>query len=204
MIANSRYRGLGASDGRRSRPAQALPNLGSMSITSHQKAALDARARSIVSAPPFIHPELSLFHPPGDADTFNRSSLPAPVYPPHGASAVIVLSFTVPASKMAVIQFLSIVHNGGNPPDFTGQVIWRVLKNGAAFQGLNNLTAQFGTFAAPKQVSLIAVAGDVITVTAEVPAAWADMPAGATTAASFDGFMYPQSEALSPRSAYGR
>jgi hypothetical protein len=191
---------LGASDGRRNRPTLLLPNLGRMPFTQHQKAALDARARSVATAPPFIHPELSLWNPPGDADTFTRTSLPAPVYPAPGASAIIVLAFTVPSSKMAVIQHLSIVHNGGNPPDFTGQVIWRVLKNGGAFPGLNNLTAQFGTFAAPKQVSLIAVAGDRIVVTVEVPAAFAAMPGGATTAASFDGFTYPQSEALSPQS----
>src|SRR5271154_834140 len=122
MIGSSRYRSIGASSGRSARPSQALPNLGGMKITQNQKAALDARARSIVQAPPFIHPELSLFNPPADADTFRATSLPAPTYPAPGASAVIVLSFTVPASKMAVIQHLSVVHNGGNPPDFTGQV----------------------------------------------------------------------------------
>lgn len=192
------YRGMGASDGRRNRPTQVLPTLNSQPFTSNQKQALDARARAVVNAPPWIHPALSLFNPPADADTFRKSSLPAQVYPAPGASAVTVLSFTVPRSKLAVIQHLSVVHVGGNPPDFTGQVIWRVLKNGGAYKGLNNLTAQVGTFAAPLPVTLLAIEGDTIVVTAEVPAAFPPMGAGQTTAASFDGFMYPLSEALSP------
>lgn len=197
MLTRS-YRGMGASDGRRSRPRQALPMLGSLPFTSQQKAALDARARAVVNAPPWIHPNLTLWEAPGDADTFSRSSLPAQTYPAPGASSVVVLQYVVPKSKLAVIQLLSIVNIGGNPPDFTGQVIWRVLKNGGAFEGLNNLTAQFGTFAAPKAVRLKAIEGDTIQVTAEVPAAWGPMPAGNTTAASIDGFTYPLSEALSP------
>jgi hypothetical protein len=192
------YRGLGASDGRRNRPAALLPTLNTQPFSANQKAALDARAKSVANAPPWIHPALSLFNPPADADQFSRSSLPAQTYPAPGASAVIVLSFTVPRSKLAVIQHLSIVNIGGNPPDFTGQVIWRVLKNGGGYPGLNNLTAQFGTFAAPKPVVLLGVEGDRITVTAEVPSTWGPMPVGTTTAASFDGFMYPLSEALSP------
>jgi len=192
------YRGLGASDGRRNRPAALLPTLNTLPFTAHQKAALDARAKSVANAPPWIHPQLSLWNPPADADTFRRTSLPAQVYPAPGASAVIVLSFTVPRSKLAVIQHLSIVHVGGNPPDFIGNVIWRVLKNGGAFPGLNQLTAQVGTFAAPLPVTLLGIEGDRITVTAEVPTGQPAMPAGTTTAASFDGFMYPLSEALSP------
>ena len=61
MIGHGRYRSLGASDGGRARPTQLLPNLGSMPFTSQQKAALDARARAVHSAPPWIHPALSLF-----------------------------------------------------------------------------------------------------------------------------------------------
>jgi hypothetical protein len=189
---------LGAPDGRRNRPAQPLPNLGKMPWTQHQKAALHARAQTVLSASPYIHPALSLWNQPADADAFRATSLPAAIYPKHGQSAVIVLSYTVPRSKLMVIQRLSIVHNGGNPPDFTGQVIWRVLRNRGGLRGLNQLTAQVGTFANPLPVTIVGVENDTFVVTAEVPAAFPDMPAGQTTAASFDGFTYPLSEATLP------
>ena len=192
-------RGLGAPDGRRNRPMQPLPNLGKAPWTSLQKAAMDGRARTLLAASPWIHPNLSLFNPPADADTFYVSSVPAAAYPQPGQSAVVVLSYTVPRSKLAVIQRLAVIHVGGNPPDFTGQVIWRVLKNGGGLRGLAGVTAQVGTQSNPLPVTLIGVENDTFTVTAEVPAAWGPMPAGATTAALLVGFTYPLSEATNPQ-----
>jgi hypothetical protein len=187
------YRGLGAPNGRRTQAPQALPNLGKMPFSQTQKAALDAR-----SAPPFIHPQLSLWNPPADAQTFRQTSLPWPLYPVPGASKIIVLSFTVPPSKLCIINRLSIIHNGGNQVDGTGNVIWRVLVNGGGYQGLSNLTAQVGTFANPLPVVLLGMENDTIAVTVEVPAGQPAIGGGATTAASFDGFLYPLSEATSP------
>jgi hypothetical protein len=190
---------LGASDGRRNRPVQQLPNLAQMPISRLQKAALDARSKAVLAGAPYIHPALSLFNQPADADPFYWTSLPAAQYPQPGNSAVTVLSYTVPRSKLMVIQALAIVHVGGNPPDYTGQVIWRVLRNRGGLRGLSNLTAQVGTQANPLPMVIIGVENDVFTVTAEVPAAWAAMPAGATTAALFKGFTYPLSEATYPQ-----
>jgi hypothetical protein len=117
-----------------------------------------------------------------------------------------VISFSVPPSKVALIRYLSIVHYGGNDPSGTGQVIWRVLQNGGGIQGLNALTATFGTFAAPKILTapIIGMENDTIIVTAEVPATFPDgtavppVGAGAGTGASFDGFTYALSAATSP------
>jgi hypothetical protein len=192
-------RGLGAPDGRRTRQPQPLPNLGRMPWTSLQKAVMDARARTLLAASPFIHPNLSLFNPPADADTFYISSAPAAAYPQPGQSAVTVLTYVVPRSKLAVIQRLAVIHVGGNAPDFTGQVIWRVKKNGGGLRGLAGITAQVGTQSNPLPVTLIGVENDTFTVTAEVPVTWAAMPAGATTAALFVGFTYPLSEATNPQ-----
>ncbi len=190
---------LGYSDGRRARSAQLLPQLGSMPFTRAQKQLLDSKAEVIHEAAPWVHPDLSFFNPPADADTFRWTSVPAAAYPAPGASAVTVLSYTVPKSKFVVINKLSIIHIGGNPPDFTGQVIWRVLKNGGGLRGLATLTAQVGTFANPLAVMLSGIENDTFVVTAEIPIAWAAMPGGSTSAASFDGFTYPLSEATYPR-----
>jgi len=185
-----------------------LPNLGSQPFTATQKASLDLKARALHNAPPFIHPDLSFFNPPADAMPFTvtpqNGSVP---YPQVGAPAIVVISYPVPVGLMAVIRLMSIVHVGGNPPDFTGQVIWRVLQNGAGIRGLNALNAQYGTFANPKTVVLTGVENDILTITVECPEFLPDgitpnpgPPGGSSTAASFDGWTYPLSEAMSPSS----
>jgi hypothetical protein len=202
----SRYRGsLGATDGRRNAQKQLLPQLGDMPFTQAQKQSLDLASRLVASAPPFIHPSLSFFNPPADSDAFTTTPQPFPSFPAVGASAIVVIAFAVPRSKLAVIRKLSIVSFGGNPPDGTGIVIWRVLKNGGGLRGLSNLTAQYGTFAAPKDAVILGIENDTIQVTVECPTYLPDgvtpnpgMPGGTTTAASFDGFMYPLSEATMP------
>lgn len=199
-------RNVGRSDGRRSYAAKLLPNLGSQPFTMAQKATLDAKAFGVQNAPPFIHPGLNFFNPPADSESFTITPSPFPVYPavmPAGG-AISVISFTIPRGKIAVIRKMSIVHFGGNPPDGTGRVIWRVIKNGGGLRGLSTLMAQYGTFAAPKDVSIFCLEFDTISVTVECPAllpngaANPGPPGGSTTAASFDGYMYPLSEATFP------
>jgi hypothetical protein len=198
-------RGLGRSDGRRSYQAKLLPTLGQMPFSQAQKATLDAKAFAVHNASPFIHPNLNFFNPPADADSFTVTPSPFVLYPVVGATAIPVIVFTVPRSKIAVIRKLAIVHVGGNPPDGTGVVIWRVIRNGGGLRGLSTLTSQYGTYAAPKDVSIICYENDTIQVTVQCPAFLPDgvtvnpgVPLGQTTAASFDGFMYPLSEAIFP------
>lgn len=186
-------------DGRRTDTSQLLPNLGQMPFTATQKYVLDQRARAVALAPPYIHPNLNFFNQPSDAYSFTVTPNPAPLYPAPGQGPIIVITYTVPRSQVALIRKLCIVHVGGNPPDFTGNVIWRVLKNGGGLQGLSNLTAQYGTFAAPKDVFIFAIENDSIQVSVEVPAGQAAMPAGTSTAASFDGFRYSIAEATLPQ-----
>jgi hypothetical protein len=181
-----------------------------MPFTPTQKATLDAKAFSVQNAPPFIHPNLNFFNPPADSDSFTVTPSPFPSYPAVigpllGGGAINVISFTIPRGKLAVIRKMSIVHFGGNPPDGTGQVIWRVLRNGGGLRGLSTLMAQYGTFAAPKDVSVFCWELDTIVVTVECPQFLPDgvtpnpgPPAGSTTAASFDGYIYPLSEATFP------
>jgi hypothetical protein len=198
-------RGLGQADGRRSYPDKLVSNLGQLPWTQAQKATLDAKAFAVQTAAPFLHPSLNFFNPPADSDYFTVTPNPFPNYPTVGASAIAVISLQVPPAKIAVIRKLAIVHFGGNPPDGTGRVIWRVIRNGGGLRGLGTLTAQYGTFAAPKDASIFCYEYDTLTVTVECPKFLPDgvtpnpgPPAGSTTGASFDGFFYPLSEATSP------
>ena len=196
------------SDGRRVYAPRLLPNLGSMPFSAAQKATLDAKAFSVTNAPPFIHPNLNFFNPPADSDSFTVTPSPFPTYPAvepqSGGGAISIITFTVPRGKVAVIRKMAIVHFGGNPPDGTGRVIWRVIRNGGGLRGLSNMMAQYGTFSAPKDVSIFCWEMDTISVTVECPDLLPNgnpnpgPPAGSTTAASFDGYMYPLTEATFP------
>ncbi len=196
--------GLGRGDGRRSYQEKLLPNLGKMPFTQAQKAILDAKSFGVQNAPPFLHPNLNFFNPPADANYFRFSSNPFPSYPAVGAGAIVVLSFSVPQSKIAVVREMAIVHFGGNAPDGTGIVIWRVLHNGAGLRGLGLLTAQYGTFANPIEAFIFATENDTLTITAECPAKLPSgavnpgPPGGSTTAGQFKGFFYGLSEATYP------
>lgn len=195
---------LGQGDGRRSYQAKLIPNLGQLPFTQAQKAVLDAKAFAVQNAPPFIHPNLNFFNPPADADYFRFSSNPFSSYPAVGAGPIPILSFTVPQAKVACVREMAIVHFGGNPPDGTGIVVWRVLNNGAGLRGLGILTAQYGTFANPIEAAILATENDTLTITVECPATLPSgavnpgPPAGSTTAAQFKGFFYGLSEATYP------
>lgn len=128
---------------------------------------------------------------PPDSRTFILTpSGTFPNYPAPGAAAVNVLTFTVPQGQNAVIEMLSVVHFGGNPPDGTGNVIWRVLVNDAALEGLDALNSQVGTYAQPQAVLIQLVENDVFRITAEVPNGQPAMPPGTSTAARIHGWTY--------------
>lgn len=184
-----------------------LPNLAQQAFTPFQKAALDLRARALNRAPNYVQAALSFFNPPADSSPFTSTPQNGSVpYPAIGAGPVTVIQKVVDIGCFLVINALSVVHIGGNDPSFTGIVIWRVLQNGTGIRGLNALNAQYGTFAQPKRVVITGVENDIFTVTAECPSFLPDgvtpnpgPPGGSTTAASFDGFTYPLSEAISPQ-----
>lgn len=189
-------------DGRRRQRQQVLPNLGSMQITAGQKQALTARAQIASTAPPFVHPDLSFFNPPADSQSFKVTPQNGfPSYPAVGASAIQVVAYVVPKGRLAVIRLVAIAHVGGNPPDGTGIVIWRLLKNGSGIRGLNALYTQVGTMANPQSMVILGIENDIIAITAECPALLPSgavnpgPPGGSTTAGSLDGFTVPLSEA---------
>lgn len=200
---------IGFADGRRAVRQQSLPNLGQMPFSTVQKNALNSKASALDTASPWIHPALSSnANAPADSDPFTVTPNPSgnlaqpfvQLLAP-GAGPVTIISYSVPRSKIAFIRYLSIAWFGGNDPSGSGQVIWRVLKNGGGLRGLNQLTATFGTFAAPKVLTapIIAVENDTVSVTAEVPSGFAPVSGGSGTAATFDGFTLSISQATLPQ-----
>jgi hypothetical protein len=89
---------------------------------------------------------------------------------------------------------MSIFNQGADPPDGSGNVIWRVLINGAAVKGMNAMLSQFGAGLGPQDCQIVCSDGDVIQVTAEVPAGKVTPPG--TTGARWDGYTYPLTEAV--------
>ncbi|MBZ5523568.1 MAG: hypothetical protein LAP21_15145 [Acidobacteriia bacterium] len=100
---------------------------------------------------------------------FVAVTTPYVAYPAPNAAAVTLLSYTVPAGLNGVVVFLGIFNVGAAFVNGSGNVIWRVLINGAGVKGLNNLQSQFGTDALPLPVVIPLVENDTIIVTVEVP-----------------------------------
>lgn len=204
---------LGFSDGRRASRAQLLPGLSKLPFTQLQKSVLHTKANLVQTAAPWIHPALSSdANAPSDADSFvtltpssGTTAYPFVQYPQPGQGAITVISKTIDRSKLAMIRFLSISHYGGNDPSGTGQVIWRVLKNGGGILGLSNINTTIGTAAAPQLLPapIIGIENDTIIVTVEVTAGFAPIGQGQGTAAAFFGFSLPLSQAtLPPQGSY--
>lgn len=169
----------------------AMPDINGKPWTDSQKYSIAARLKVALSGPRFLNRDISLFNPPADSRPFVVTPNPFPGYPAPGAGPIVIIQYIVQTGLMSVINRLSVVHVGGNPPDGTGNVVWRVLINGAGIDGLNNLTSQVGTYAQPNDFVFMAIENDIVTVTAEVPAAQPAMPAGTRTAARLHGWTYP-------------
>ncbi len=136
-------------------------------------------------------PAQFLDRPQSNAQWFDKSPAPYPAYPAPGAAAIDVLALTIPAGLNAIIRQLAIVHVGGNFVDGSGNIVWRVKVNRAGLRGYSDIQGQVGQMNMPVETYIPLVEGDVIEVTAEVPAAQPAMPAGTTTAARLVGWYYP-------------
>jgi hypothetical protein len=169
-------------------PAWQVPNVGSQSgWTDEQKLSMGARMNTALSGVSFLNRNISLWNPPADSLPFIVSD--AVEYPAPAANPAVVISYTVPQGQMAVINKLAVVHVGGNPPDFSGNVIWSVLINGAGIDGLGAIESQVGTLANPNDFVFVAIENDIVQVIVEVVTN--PMPVGQTTAALFHGWTYP-------------
>jgi hypothetical protein len=200
MIARSRYRSLGdtvrngirvASSRVPSVAAWQHPNLDAQPWTDEQKLSISRRMKTALSGPTFLNRNISLFNPPADSLPFIVTA-PFVAYPAVNASPVVVIQYVVPPGMLAVITRLAIVDNGANAIG-TGNILWNVLVNGGAIDGLGNLTAPIGTLAQPNDVVFVAHEQDIVQVTVQVTTG----AAAGTTAAMFQGWTYPLSQATS-------
>ena len=155
---------------------------------SIQDQVLQAKAGALQNAPTSVAPGLAN-HQPADSHPFQVNSQPAIAYPNPGAAAVDVLIYTVPPGVLAVINALVIAAIGGGFSDFSGNVIWRCLINGAGIDGLENITAHMGDLNTPNPVQILLNENDVFEITVEVPAGGFAQPG--TTAARIMGWTYP-------------
>ena len=128
-------------------------------------------------------------HQPADAHPFQVNSNPFPAYLAPGAGAVELLRYQVPQGLVAVIEFMVIVAMGGGFSDGSGNVLWRCWLNGAAIDGLENITAHMGNFDTPVPVQIVLSENDLFYITAEIPAGQNPMPPGATTGGRIKGWV---------------
>lgn len=136
-----------------------------------------------------LRPDL-LSSTPLDARPFVLTSVPFPNYPAVGpANRITVLSYQVPPGMLAVLSQWAIVHVGGGFVDGSGTIIWRLLVNRAAVEGLNDIEAHIGSLDNLNDLKLVAMQNDLVEVTVETAGAGA--PPGTSTGARFSGFTYP-------------
>jgi len=97
---------------------------------------------------------------------------PLAAYPNPGAAPVVILNYTAPPRMSGALTGLAIVHLGapGSFADGSGNVVWRVLVNGAPVKGLEAIYAQIGSISQLAPMYLLLREGDHVQVTVQVPA----------------------------------
>lgn len=113
-------------------------------------------------------------------------------YPAAINTETTIITYSVPAGYVGRLRWLWLTHIGGNPPDGTGQVTWRLRQNGACVNGFSNLQFQVGSntggvFGPGLDISSVELnQGDVLTATVEVSTL---QVGGVKTAAQFHGWV---------------
>jgi len=113
-------------------------------------------------------------------------------YPAPGDPETTILSYTMQRGHRGAVRYMGIIHIGGNAPDGTGNVIWRIRINGAAYPGYANNQFQVGnangvTFGNLADLYINLTENDVLEATVQV-AAGSPLLTGLSTAARFRGF----------------
>jgi hypothetical protein len=153
---------------------------------------LQLKANALANVESTVRPDLIPIGGVMPADARPIVQAAAVAYPAAGATAKAILTYTPQAGTVLVITQLAISHIGGNPPDFQGNVIWRLSLEGVWVKGMEAMQYQTGTQQAPAQISpLIVLEGQSFQVTVEVPSGQVAPGAGTQTAARFLGYTYP-------------
>ncbi len=136
-----------------------------------------------------------LFEPP-KSESFNFHS--GIVIPAMGATATVV-TFTVPEGRFGVINAIANMFVGGGFTDFSGDILWRILRNTLAagnptpIRNYNNIIASLGSVANPRFISPIRLReNDVIALTVTNVAV---VVAGQRIGGLLGGYFYPKAQA---------
>ncbi len=153
-----------------------------------QQHMLSLRLNSLGLAQPAIGLQ-RLDVPPPDATPNIVVTTPYSNYPAPGAAAIVILSETVPAGFNEVFNLIAVFASQGGVVNGSGNVIWRVLIDGASVQGMDNLQSQLGSDAQPIPTYIHLIELSTIQITVEVPAGQPALPG--TTGARLHGYRYP-------------
>jgi len=169
-----------------------------------QKLIASLKVRELARKLPYLSNKVSAYLPPLDSLPFTTTT-PDPgtltftdqfaPYPVAGSGQLVILQKTIEQGKLCVFRKQAIFNQGANPPDGSGNVIWRVLINSAAVKGMNYMLSQYGAQLQPQDCFFVAFEYDVVQCTVEVPAGKTTPPG--TTAARWDGYTISLNEAVS-------
>lgn len=105
------------------------------------------------------------------------------------ATPVVVLSFRVPTGRDGVIYSFGNQDFGAGWTQGTGDLIWRILRDGFPVRNYENIRVSLGNIANPVKIGIRIYEGESIEVTAENTA----IPGNPNVGARIHGWFYPKS-----------
>ena len=133
-------------------------------------------------------PQYPWVYPPADAEPFDPQTwITMPAVVP--GTEVQVLALTVPLGKNGVIQKFGNVVIGAGWVEGTGDLIWRILRDGAAVRNYQNILASLGNVSNPVDCGIRIFENEVIQVVIENVAL---VPGGQQVGARLRGWFYPK------------
>lgn len=149
-------------------------------------------AKSGVLPPPRESDRPPWIEPPAGAEPFEFvAAIPTPA---AGVTAV-VLQFGVPYGYDGVIRRVSHNYTGGGFVQGSGDLVWRLFRDGAAVRNFESLTIEFGSIQTPRPIDAIRIfSGQVITYEVEHSASSGLPVAGTQIVCALGGYFYPTGE----------
>jgi hypothetical protein len=165
--------------------ATAAADTGGAPDMSSQAPAAASRPIEIARMPPWIYPDENSIHFDNAGDI---------VIPAIGVENSII-TFSVPKGQNGVLKTIANALIGGGFTDGSGAIAWRVLQNGQAVRGKENMLNSLGSVANPSKIGgggfIRILENDVIQLTVfNVSLA----PAGQIVAGRLSGWFYPKDQ----------
>lgn len=113
----------------------------------------DPKRPHVYNIPPWIDP------PPSYEPFLNNGFINTPAV---DATDHTIFSFTVPNNWDGIINLIANAYNGTNFTPFANNGVWRVLRDGVPFKGLDNIQWFFGTVSASNMLPMDLVPHGII------------------------------------------